>query len=193
MTVVGADGKNRCFGGQLGKEFYGDYHDHEWGVPLHDDRRLFEMLILEGAQAGLSWETILKRREGYRKAFHHFDPQKVAQMTDDQLEFLLQNPEIIRNRLKVFGARKNAVVYLKIQQEFGSFDHYLWGFVKGQPIKNHWKQFGDAPTSTQISDALSKDLKKRGMTFVGSTIIYAYLQAVGMVNDHLTTCWCYEP
>jgi DNA-3-methyladenine glycosylase I len=189
---MGMDGKIRCFGGGRGKEFYADYHDHEWGIPLHDDQRLFEMLILEGAQAGLSWETILKRREGYRKAFHHFDPQKVARMTDDQLESLLQNPEIIRNRLKVFGARKNAQSYLNIQKEFGSFDKYLWGFVKGQPIKNHRNHFGEVPTSTAISDVLSKDLKKRGMTFVGSTIIYAFMQAVGMVNDHLTRCWRYE-
>ncbi len=150
-----------------------------------------EMLILEGAQAGLSWETILKRRRGYRKAFHHFDPVKVASMNDDELEGLLQNPEVIRNRLKIYGARQNARVFLRIQQEFGSFDSYIWNFVKGEPIKNHWKEFRNVPITTIESDALSKDLKKRGMTFVGSTIIYAYMQAIGMVNDHTIQCWCY--
>lgn len=186
-----SDDKNRCFGMGVGKEFYADYHDHEWGIPVHEERLLFEMLILEGAQAGLSWETILKRRQGYRKAFHHFDPLKVASMSDEELEMLLQNPEIIRNRLKVYGTRQNARVFLKIQQEFGSFDRYIWDFVKGKPIKNHWKDFKDVPTRTTESDALSKDLKKRGMTFVGSTIIYAFMQAIGMVNDHIITCWCY--
>jgi DNA-3-methyladenine glycosylase I len=184
------DIKKRCFGGAPGKEFYAEYHDHEWGIPVHDEHRLFEMLILEGAQAGLSWETILKRREGYRKAFYHFDPPKVAGMSDEELENLLKNPEIIRNRLKVFGARQNAKAFLNIQQEFGSFDRYVWNFVKGQPIRNHWKQLRDIPARTTESDALSKDLKKRGMIFVGSTIIYAYMQAVGMVNDHLMDCWC---
>ena len=183
--------KNRCFGGKPGQAFYADYHDHEWGVPSHDDQHLFEMLILEGAQAGLSWETILKKREGYRKAFHNFDPAKVARMRDDKLESLCQNPEIIRNRLKIYAARQNAQAYLQIQKEFGSFDRYLWGFVDRKPIVNHWKQFKDIPTCTPLSDAISKDLKKRGMTFVGSTIIYAYLQAVGVVNDHKTTCWRY--
>jgi DNA-3-methyladenine glycosylase I len=148
------------------------------------------MLILEGAQAGLSWETILKRREGYRKAFYHFDPFKVASMTDQELELLRQNEEIIRNRLKIYAARKNAQVFLKIQQEYGSFDRYLWAFVNGKPVINHWQSFKDIPPTTSESDALSKDLKKRGMTFVGSTIIYAYMQAVGLVNDHLVNCWC---
>ncbi len=185
--------KNRCFGNDPTKTFYADYHDDEWGIPVHDDQRLFEMLILEGAQAGLSWETILKRREGYRKVFHHFDPLKVAAMSDEELEALRSCPEIIRNRLKIYAARQNARVFLKIQQEFGSFDRYLWAFVKGKPILNHWKQFKDIPSLTPESDALSKDLKKRGMTFVGSTIIYAYMQAVGMVNDHLTDCWRYLP
>lgn len=192
MRVLGSDGKIRCFGGEVGKEFYADYHDYEWGVPSHNDQHLFEMLILEGAQAGLSWETILKKREGYRKAFHRFDPVKVAAMRDDELEALRQNPEIIRNRLKIYAARQNAQAYVRIQQEFGSFDCYLWGYVDGKPIINHWKQFEDVPNCTPLSDALSKDLKRRGMTFVGSTIIYAYLQAIGMVNGHLTICWCYE-
>ncbi|MES2199866.1 MAG: DNA-3-methyladenine glycosylase I [Chlamydiota bacterium] len=191
MTTPSKDGKNRCFGGVLGKEFYADYHDLEWGIPVHNDTHLFEMLILEGAQAGLSWETILKRRQGYRLAFHHFDPVKVASMTDDELNDLLHNKEIIRNRLKVYATRKNAQIFLKIQKEFGSFDHYLWGFVKGTPIVNHPQQFKDIPVTTPESDALSKDLKKRGMTFVGSTIIYAYMQAVGLVNDHTVDCWCY--
>lgn len=183
------DGKKRCFGGQPGKEFYAEYHDHEWGNPAHDDRHLFEMLILEGAQAGLSWETILKRRKGYREAFHHFDPHKVASMSNAELDALFQNDKIIRNRLKIYAARQNAQVFLKIQQEFGSFDRYVWSFVNRKPIVNHRQRFEDVPTTTIESDALSKDLKKRGMTFVGSTIIYAYMQAVGMVNDHLADCW----
>lgn len=188
---MSTDGKKRCFGGEAGKEFYAEYHDNEWGIPVHDDRHLFEMLILEGAQAGLSWETILKRREAYREAFHQFDPMKVAAMKDEELNKLLLNDKIIRNRLKVYSARKNADVFLKIQKEFGSFDQYLWSFVNGKTIINHWESFEKIPTSTDESIALSKDLKKRGMTFVGPTIIYAYMQAVGLVNDHTTDCWCY--
>lgn len=191
MHAVAIDHKSRCFGGGPGKEFYADYHDHEWGVPSHDDQHLFEMLILEGAQAGLSWETVLKKREGYRTVFHRFDPVKVASMKDDELEVLRQNPEIIRNRLKIYATRQNARVFLQIQEEFGSFDRYVWRFVNDVPLKNQWSRFEDVPAHTPESDALSKDLKKRGMTFVGSTILYAYMQAVGMVNDHLTTCWCY--
>lgn len=189
--ITGKDGKKRCFGGKPGQEFYAAYHDTEWGIPSHEDQHLFEMLILEGAQAGLSWETILKKREGYRKAFHHFNPQKVASMQDTELEALRENPEIIRNKLKIYGTRQNAQIFLKIQKEFGSFERYLWSFVKGKPIVNHWKHFNEVPSSTIESDALSKDLKKRGMTFVGSTIMYAFMQAVGMVNDHLVGCWCY--
>jgi DNA-3-methyladenine glycosylase I len=181
--------KPRCFGNGRGKEYYAAYHDYEWGIPLHDDQRLFELLILEGAQAGLSWETVLKKREGYRRLFHQFDPRKVAAMTDEELETILKNPEIIRNRLKVYAARTNARVFLQIQQEFGSFDQYVWRFVDGKPIKHHLKTFAEVPDITPQSDALSKDLKKRGMTFVGSTIIYAFMQAVGMVNDHLIGCW----
>jgi len=184
--------KTRCFGNKPHQTLYAQYHDTEWGLPSHDDQHLFEMLILEGAQAGLSWETILKRRDGYRKAFYHFDPQKVSVMTDPELEALIQNPEIIRNRLKIYSARKNAKVFLDIQKEFGSFDIYLWGFVQNQPIQNHWKHFSEVPVKTTESDALSKDLKKRGMNFVGSTIIYAFMQAVGMVNDHLVECWKYK-
>jgi len=166
--------KIRCFGDGEGKQFYADYHDYEWGIPSYDDQYLFELLILEGAQAGLSWETILKKREGYRKAFYRFDPEKVSKMTDDELEKLRSNTEIVRNRLKIYATRRNARVFLQIREEFGSFATYLWSFVKDTPIKNQWHRFEDVPSKTPESDALSKDLKKRGMTFVGSTIIYAY-------------------
>lgn len=192
MTTTHAQDKKRCFGEGKGKEFYAAYHDNEWGIPLHDDQKLFELLILEGAQAGLSWETVLKKREGYRQAFHNFDPVKVAAMTDAELEALRSNDAIIRNRLKIYATRKNALVFLKIQKEYGSFDRYLWAFVENRPIMNHRHSMKDLPTQTPESTALSKDLQKRGMTFVGSTIIYAYMQAIGMVNDHLTTCWRYQ-
>jgi DNA-3-methyladenine glycosylase I len=188
---TGSDGKVRCFGGKPGQEFYADYHDNEWGIPNRDDKHLFEMLILEGAQAGLSWETVLKKREGYRRAFHNFDVQKVAAMTDAELEEQLRNPEIIRNRLKVFAARKNAIAFIKIQEEFGSFAKYIWGYVNDTPVINKIESFQSLPASTELSDKISKDLKKRGMTFVGSTIIYAYMQSIGMVNDHIKGCWCY--
>jgi DNA-3-methyladenine glycosylase I len=168
------------------------YHDEEWGVPVHDDRKLFEMLILEGAQAGLSWDTILKKREAYREAFKNFDPHAVANMSDEELQTQLQNPAIVRNRLKVYSARKNAIVLLQIQQEFGSFDAYLWRFVGGRPIICNFTSQQEVPVTTPESDALSKDLKKRGMSFVGSTIMYAYMQAVGMVNDHLVSCFRYD-
>lgn len=178
----------RCFG--TGKEFYEKYHDEEWGIPVHDDQHLFEMLCLEGAQAGLSWETVLKRREGYRRLFHQFKPDAVARMTDKELEEALKDPSIIRNRRKVFSTRDNARVVLKIQEEFGSFDAYLWKFVNHMPIINHFETFKEVPAYSTISDELSKDLKRRGMLFVGTTIIYAFMQAVGMVNDHLITCPC---
>ena len=171
------------------KPDYTEYHDNEWGIPVHDDRKLFEMLILEGAQAGLSWYTILRRREGYRKAFKNFDPVTVAKMSDAELEKVLASADIIRNRLKVFSARKNAQVFLSIQKEFGSFDAYVWQFVDGKPKVNRPKTMKDVPAKTAISDALSKDLKKRGMSFVGSTIMYAYMQAVGLVNDHFAGCF----
>lgn len=187
------DGKTRCFGGKSGQELYAHYHDTEWGVPHHDDRHLFEMLILEGAQAGLNWETILKKREGYRACFHNFNVQKVANMTDEELEGLRNDSRIIRNRLKIFSARKNARVFLEIQKEFGSFDTYLWRFIGGAPRINHWQRFSDVPVTTPESDALSKDLKKRGMSFVGSTIMYAYMQAVGMVYDHPKGCFKHIP
>lgn len=181
--------KQRCAWVNHANPLYVDYHDKEWGVPVHDDRLLFEMLILEGAQAGLSWETILKRREGYRKAFKRFEPKKVATLSDAYLERLLQDTSIIRNRLKVYSARKNAKVFIDIQQEFGSFDAYLWAFVGGKPIRKCPKSATNIPTKTADSDLISKDLKKRGMSFVGSTIIYAYMQAVGLVNDHTKDCF----
>ncbi|MDM4769359.1 DNA-3-methyladenine glycosylase I [Solimonas sp. SE-A11] len=167
---------------------YREYHDREWGVPVHDDRVLFEFLILEGAQAGLSWRTILERRDGYRKAFADFDPQKVARYTDAKLEKLLLDPGIIRNRLKVWAARANAQAFLAVQKEFGSFDAYQWSFVGGKPVVNRWKSLKEVPARTEISDRYSKDLQKRGFKFVGSTIIYAHMQATGMVNDHLVSC-----
>lgn len=180
----------RCFGSH--SELYSKYHDLEWGVPEHNDQKLFEMLILEGAQAGLSWETILKRREGYREAFHAFNPSLVANMSDQELEVLLSNPKVIRNRLKVFSTRQNAQVFLEIQKEFGTFDKYLWEFVNFVPIVNSPKDSSDVQVTSQESDKLSNDLKKRGMKFVGSTIIYAYMQAIGMVNDHIESCWLYN-
>lgn len=181
--------KSRCFGNGPGKEFYAEYHDAEWGVPVHDDQLLFEMLILEGAQAGLSWETVLKRRDGYRTAFHQFDVQKVAHMDDAELELLCSNPALIRHRGKIYSVRDNALVFLKIQKEHGSFRAYLWSYVNNTPIINSYASLRDIPTSSPISNALSKDLKKRGMKFVGSTIMYAYMQAIGMVNDHIASCW----
>ncbi len=184
------ENSKRCFGSAPSQEFYAEYHDKEWGIPVYDDRHLFEMLILEGAQAGLSWETILKRREEYRRVFHHFDPAKVANMTNDELNSLLENPGIIRNRLKIYAARQNASIFLQIQKEYGSFSNYVWNFVDHKPVLTRRKSLKDIPTSTPISDALSKNLKKRGMAFVGSTIIYAFMQAVGLVNDHLVDCPC---
>ena len=189
--VTGSDGKARCFGGQPGKEFYADYHDQEWGIPVHDDQHLFEMLILEGAQAGLSWETVLRKREGYRAAFHGFDVTRVAAMSDAELEALREDAGIIRNRLKIYSTRKNAIAFIAMQGEFGSFDAWLWDHVDGEPIVNRPKSFADVPAATPLSDAISKALKKRGMSFVGSTIIYAYLQATGVVNDHVQGCCCY--
>lgn len=168
------------------------YHDTEWGFPLHDDRSLFEFLILEGAQAGLSWDTVLAKRENYRKAFDNFDAAKVARYSDAKCAKLLENPGIVRNRLKVASAVANARAFLKVQQEFGSFDSYVWSFVNGKPIDGKRKLLGDVPAKTEVSDALSKDLKKRGFNFVGSTIMYAFMQATGMVNDHLTTCFRYK-
>lgn len=182
----------RCSWVGKGEAFYDHYHDTEWGVPVFDDRKQFEFLILEGAQAGLSWATILKRRDGYRKAFHDFDPVKVAKMTDAALEKRMQDERIIRNRLKIWGARTNARVFLAIQKEFGSFSDYIWSFVGGKPIDMKCKTHKDVRATSPESDALSKDLKKRGMTFVGSTIMYAHMQATGLYNDHLTSCFRYK-
>ncbi len=171
---------------------YIKYHDEEWGVPVHDDKKLFEFIILEGAQAGLSWLTILKRRSGYRKAFANFNVQKVAKFTPGKIEKLLLDPGIIRNRLKVNAAVTNARAFIKVQQEFGSFDKYSWRFVDGQQKVNEFKTLDQMPSTTRESDAFSKDLKQRGFKFVGSTIIYAHMQAVGMVNDHLVSCFRYK-
>jgi DNA-3-methyladenine glycosylase I len=165
------------------------YHDEEWGVPVHDDRTLFEFLILEGAQAGLSWETILNKRENYRAAFDNFDPQKIARYNRKKLAQLLKNPGIVRNRLKIGSAVRNAQAMLRVQEEFSSFDHYLWQFVNGRPRLNQWKSLRQIPARTAESDALSKALKKRGFNFVGSTICYAFMQGVGMVNDHVVQCF----
>jgi DNA-3-methyladenine glycosylase I len=168
-----------------------EYHDVEWGVPVHDDKKHFEFLTLEAAQAGLSWATILKRREGYVQAFAHFDPKKVAQFTDADVEKLMNNSGIIRNRLKISAAINNSKMFLNVQKEFGTFDRYIWSFVKGNTIINKWKKISEIPAISKESEALSKDLKKRGFRFVGPTIIYAHMQAVGMVNDHEITCFRY--
>lgn len=168
------------------------YHDAEWGVPAHDDRRLFEFLILEGAQAGLSWDTILRKRENYRRAFDDFDYNKIARYDERKCAELLNNEGIIRNRLKIKSVVQNAQSFLKIQNDFGSFDSYIWNFVDGKPIKNSWKNLSEIPAKTEISDAISKELKQRGFNFVGSTIMYAFMQACGLVNDHLVDCFRYK-
>lgn len=169
------------------------YHDREWGVPVHDDRVFFEFLTLEGAQAGLSWSTILNKRDGYRRAFADFDPQKVARFTERRIEKVLQNPGIVRNRLKVHSAVSNARAFLAVQDEFGTFSNYIWRFVDGKPIQNRLRKDGDVPATSKESDALSKDLKQRGFKFVGSTIVYAHMQATGLVNDHVVGCFRHEP
>jgi len=183
-----SDGQSRC-GWVGGKPHFIRYHDQEWGVPVHSDRKHFEMLQLEGAQAGLTWETILLRRDGYRRAFAQFDPKKVARFTAKKKAELLKNPGIIRNRLKIDSAVTNAQAFLSVQEEFGSFDHYVWQFVGGKQKMNRRPRMTQVPATSPESDALSKDLKKRGFRFVGSTIIYAYMQAVGLVNDHTTDCF----
>lgn len=169
-----------------------DYHDLEWGVPVHNDRTLFEFLTLEGAQAGLSWSTILKKRDGYRQAFHNFDIERVAKIRRPTVEKLLKDPSIVRNRLKVESTVSNAKAALEVIEEFGSLDAHFWAFVDGKPVRNSWKVLEETPTSTPTSDALSRDLKKRGFRFVGTTICYAFMQAVGMVNDHTTDCFRYR-
>ena len=171
---------------------YVAYHDNEWGVPVHDDNIHFEFLILEGAQAGLSWSTILKKRDGYRKAFANFDPAKVARFKEERIEKLLLDPGIVRNRLKVNAAVNNARKFLEVQKEFGSFDAYIWRFVNGKPKVNTWKELREIPPTSAESDALSKDLIKRGFKFVGSTVIYAHMQACGLINDHIMDCWRYK-
>ncbi len=180
----------RCFWAK--NELAIAYHDAEWGVPLHDDRMLFEFLILEGAQAGLSWDTILRKRDNYRAAFDNFDAEKIASYDEAKCIELLQNEGIIRNRLKIASAIGNAKAFLKLQKEFGAFDKYIWGFVDGKPIVNCWSETRQVPAKTDVSDAISKDMKKRGFSFVGSTIIYAFMQATGMVNDHLVACFRYK-
>ncbi|MFQ5627138.1 MAG: DNA-3-methyladenine glycosylase I [bacterium] len=180
---------NRCEWAPPNDPLYIEYHDVEWGVPVHDDRHLFEMLILEGAQAGLSWTTILKKRENYREAFDHFDAEKISRYDDQKYAKLLTNAGIVRNRLKITATIQNAKSFLEVQNEFGSFDAYIWQFVGGQPKINAWKSLKELPAKTAESDALSKDLKKRGFKFVGSTICYAFMQAVGMVNDHTVDCF----
>jgi DNA-3-methyladenine glycosylase I len=179
---------NRCEW-SLGDPLYLDYHDNEWGVPLHDDRLLFEFLILEGAQAGLSWLTILKKRDNYRKAFHGFDFDRIAAYTDTDVERLLSDSGIVRNRLKIGSAIKNAHAVLDIREEFGSLDSYLWRYFEGNPKQNAWKSSAEIPAKTEISEVMSRDLKKRGFSFIGPTICYAFMQAVGMVNDHTTDCF----
>ena len=179
----------RCFGDT---PIYIDYHDNEWGRPVHDDCKLFEMLILEGAQAGLSWITVLKKRDAYREAFDGFDPKKVAQYNDVKIDELMANAGIIRNRLKINAAIINARLFLEIAEKYGSFDKFIWNYVDHTPIVGHWENFENMPLTTPISDRISKDLKKMGFKFVGSTIIYSFMQAVGMVNDHLQSCCVYE-
>lgn len=179
---------NRCDWAQ-GSEEEIHYHDKEWGVPVHDDQRLFEFLILEGAQAGLSWVTVLKKRENYRKAFDDFNAEKIAGYSEKKVARLLENPGIIRNRLKINATLSNARCFLEVQKEMGSFDQYIWSFVDHKPIINQWRSASEVPVSTEVSNLISKDLKKRGFKFVGSTICYAYMQAVGMVNDHIVSCF----
>ena len=181
-----------CAWAPLDDPLYRAYHDEEWGVPVHDDGLLFEFLILEGAQAGLSWNTILQKREAFREAFNHFDASCIAKYTTRKVRQLLKNPGIIRNHLKIQAAIQNAQAFLEVQQEYESFDAYIWQFVKGKPIQNRWKTLKTIPCQTPESDAMSKDLKRRGFSFVGTTICYAFMQATGMVNDHLVTCFRYK-
>ncbi len=184
--------KTRCPWLKMGNPLYVEYHDKEWGRPVHDEHHLFEMLTLEGAQAGLSWETVLNKRKRYREVFKKFDPIKVSKFTPTQIKILLQDPGIIRNRLKIESTVSNAKAFLQVQKEFGNFDRYLWGFVDFKPIMNHFKNLKDYPSKTSISDLISKDLKKRGFRFVGTTIIYAMMQAIGMTQDHAKQCYLYH-
>lgn len=188
---MSADSLRRCSWAQ-GSELERDYHDNEWGVPVHDDRRLFEFITLEGAQAGLSWSTVLKKRENYRALFDQFDVEKIARYNKRKINQLLKNPGIIRNRLKVNATVTNARSFISIQDEFGSFDAFVWRFTDGKPIRNRWKTVQQVPARTELSDSLSKELRKRGFSFVGSTICYAFMQATGMVNDHTVDCYRYH-
>lgn len=185
------DDKERCSWATT--ELYKEYHDSEWGKPVHDDRKLFEMLILEGMQAGLSWLTILNKRMGFREAFDNFDYQKIALYDEAKIEELMQNANIVRNRLKIKSAITNAQQFIKIQEEYGSFNAFIWSYVDHKPIHNHFKSEAEIPAATPLSDKISKDLKKRGFKFVGSTIVYAYMQAIGIVNDHVQSCYLYVP
>ena len=191
-TIDDMQQPNRCEWSQAGNQLYLDYHDIEWGVPVHDDRKHFEFLILESAQAGLSWSTVLNKRAGYRRAFADFDPERVARFTENRIEKLLTDPGIIRNRLKVVSAVNNAQLFLELQDEYGSFDAYVWSYVGGKPIQNRWQTMTEVPATSPESDALSKDMKRRGFKFFGSTICYAHMQAVGMVNDHTIDCFRYN-
>lgn len=184
--------KKRCGWAENTTELDQQYHDEEWGVPVYDDKTWFEFLTLEGAQAGLSWTTILHKREGYRKAFAGFDYEQVAQFSEAQQEKLRENPEIVRNKLKIKSTVTNAQAFIKVREEFGSFNDYIWRFVNGESIINHWKNMSEVPASTSQSNALSQDLKKRGFKFVGTTICYALMQATGLVNDHTVDCFCYR-
>lgn len=184
------DDRERCSWATT--DLYKEYHDQEWGNPVHDERKLFEMLILEGMQAGLSWLTILNKRMAFRKAFDEFDYQKIALYDEEKVDELMQNAKIVRNRLKIEAAIVNARQFIKIQEEYGSFNAFIWSYVDGRPIHNHFKSEAEMPVTTPLSDKISKDLKKRGFKFVGSTIIYAYMQAIGIVNDHVKTCYLYK-
>ena len=192
MTDFIPDDKARCEWVNGGNRLYHEYHDEEWGIPVHDDRTLFEFLILEGAQAGLSWATVLNKREGYLKAFDNFNIKKVSKYDHVKIEMLLQNPEIIRNKLKINATVINAGLVIEIQKEFGSFDKYIWQFVGGNTVQNQWSDMSEVPVSTPESDAMSIDLRKRGFKFIGTTICYAFMQATGMVNDHTIDCFCYK-
>ena len=186
------EGKKRCDWVPIDSPLYVKYHDEEWGVPVRDDRMLFEFILLEGFQAGLSWLTILKKRDSFRQSFDNFDAKKIARYDEKKIEELMQNSGIVRNRRKIEAAVVNAIAFLKVQKEFGSFNDYIWSFVNGKPIVNKWKRMEEIPANMELSDVISKDLKNRGFKFVGSTIIYAYMQATGMVNDHTVDCFRYE-
>ena len=190
--LMSPDGRPRCFGNRAGQAELAHYHDTEWGVPVRDDRHLFEMLTLEGAQAGLSWDVVLRKRAGYRRAFHDFDIDRVAAMPDDELEALRDDPGIVRNRLKILSTRSNADAILAIRRDGRGFADYLWSFVDDRPMINQFASIAEVPASTALSDHISRDMKTRGFKFVGTTIIYAFIQGIGIVNDHVAGCWCHD-